>query len=212
MKPLKFIHTNDSKVFFWGCTHVFHNKEFIWKARGYSSILEHAKAIKDKINLTCRREDCLILLGDGFLNSSINDVRDFLFSLNTHIYYIWGNHESSTTRFYFEELNNCGYKDIEVYPFTIKNVTFWGFYKTIEINKKTLILQHFPLQIFDYQKYGSFHIHSHEHGKLKTSLPEYKDGLYLDVGVDVFPEKPVSFDDILWIMSHKKIISADNHH
>jgi len=214
---LKFEHTEDSKVYFWGCPHVFHQQEFIWQKRGYSSVIEHAKAIKTKINTTCTEKDKLILLGDGFLNSNPDQVQDFLFSLKPTIYYLWGNHESSTTKLYRKyleyqygkliELN----KITEIYPLHYKNLVFCGNYLECIINKEYCVVGHYPISIFNWMKHGSLNICSHSHGNYKKSSPSNKEIKQLDVGVDVFPNNPIAFDEILVIMNKKSIPKLDHH-
>ena len=102
---MKLNQSTDTKIYFWGCTHIFHDPNWeipIWNSRGYKSVDEHAESIRYKINSTCSQSDILIHLGDGFLNSSPEKVESYLNSLNTNIYYIWGNHESSTYKLYLK--------------------------------------------------------------------------------------------------------------
>lgn len=209
---LKFQETETSKVYFWGCTHIFHQQPFIWKDRGYASIIEHAQAIQDKINNTCSKNDTLFLLGDGFLNSGPPEVEDFIFKLNPNIVYLWGNHESSMSKIYKKYILDKYKEDISVYPFKINNVTFVGNYLECSINNKYYVLTHFPLRVWNNSKRGWIHLHSHNHGGLKSSLPEAKDGLILDIGVEVFPDCPVSLNKVLDIIKDKKIVSFDSHH
>jgi calcineurin-like phosphoesterase family protein len=218
LKPIKFEQTETQKIYFWGCTHVFHKKDFIWQKRGYSSMEEHAEAIRNKINSTCTEHDILFHLGDGFLNSSIEQVEPYLHSLKPKIQYILGNHESSITKLYrkyrdyqYGHLINFN-ENTEIYPLTYKSITFWGNYLECYINKREFVLSHFPFKVFNSSARGALHCHSHCHGGLPSSLPDAKEGLILDVGVDVFSERPVSLDKVLEIMDKKEVKHFDDHH
>lgn len=217
LKPLKFKHSEESKIYFWGCLHVFHKQNFIWQKRGYNSIEEHVEAIKNKINITCRPQDKLFIIGDGFLNSEPKQIEDFLFSLNPSILYIYGNHESSIVKLYrkyrdyqYGKLINFN-EDTEIYPLSYNNITFYGNYLECWINKQPIIIQHFPLKVWNYMKF-SYMLHSHNHGGLASSLPDANDGKILDTGIDVFPDAPICFSKIKEIMDKKEVRSFDSHH
>lgn len=215
---LKFKHNDQQKVNFWGCTHIYHDPKWdipIWKQRGYNSVGEHAIALKDKINNNCDRTSVLIHFGDGFLNSTPEQVEEYIFSLNTHICYLWGNHESSTARLYKKYKSklfpSLSYEQ-DVYPLTYNNITFLGNYAEITVNSQVIICQHFPLKVWNYSKNGAWKIHSHNHGGLLSSLPNADEGKILDVGVDVFPDKPLPFDELQLIMNRKSHKAFDKHH
>ena len=216
-RVLHFKQTNESKVYFWGCTHFFHNPKWpvpLWKSRGYNSMEECTNSLRDKINQTCRKNDILFLVGDGFLNSTPEQVEDFLGTLNPKIYYWWGNHESSTSKIYKKAVQNH-FNDLEypyeVYPFTYKNITFVGTYAEVVVDGNYFIIQHFPLKVWNNSKSGAMHIHSHNHGGLVSSLPTSNEGRILDVGIEVFPDNPASLTNILSIMNKKDIKKFDSH-
>ena len=99
----------EENFFFCGCTHGFHNKEFIWKKRGYNSSDEHTSAVLKIINDNIKPTDILFHLGDGFLNSTPEQVKDFLSKINCRtIYYCFGNHESSMYRIYRDQYKWIG--------------------------------------------------------------------------------------------------------
>jgi calcineurin-like phosphoesterase family protein len=215
LKPLKLIHNESQKIYFWSDTHVFHDKSFTWEKRGYSSILDHTNGIRDKINNVCTENDILFHLGDVFLTSTLEEAENFLFSLKPKVNILWGNHESKTSKLYLKYKNFIYPRfpdEVEVYPLTYKNITFYGHYLECIINKQICILQHFPLKIWNNCKFGTWQLCGHSHGGLESSLPFANEGKILDCGVDVFSEAPVSFDKVKEIMDKKDIKSFDENH
>lgn len=205
--------SEDSNIFVWGCLHAFHKQPFVWQKRGYSSFEEHTESLLEKINNTCRPNDILFLLGDGFLNSEPSQVKDYLNKVKCKISYIFGNHESSVKRIYKEEVfNQFCRTDINVFPLNWNNVTFYGDYLETLIDKKLVVFSHFPLKVWNNSKFGAYHLHSHNHGGLPSSLPSCKEGYILDCGVDVFPDGPVPFSKIIEVMNTKTQVTFDSHH
>lgn len=210
-KNLKIPHHYDSQIWFTGCTHIFHKQPFIWEKRGYRSIEDHAYAVKVAINSCVRQGDTLIHLGDGFLNSTPEEVSQWLGGIYCeNIYYIWGNHESSMSKLYRESANLV-VQTGEVYPCRYRNVTFLGAQVEVSLDEcQHAVLSHFPLAIWNRSHHGSWNIHSHCHGTFAGSLPQSKKGKRLDVGWDVF-RRPVNYSEIRTIMSQKSPEILDHH-
>jgi len=219
------LNQKDQDIFFWGCSHIFHNPNWpvpIWKSRGYNSVEEHTEGLREKINKVCSKDSLLFLLGDGWLNSSVEQVDQFLDTLNPSVAYIWGNHESSTSKIYRREVDNYLsrnnlYPNIEIYPFKYKNITFCGNYLELEVRmlsgrKTNFVLSHFPFKVFNNAKRGWAHLHSHNHGTLPSSLPAAQEGKILETSVDVFPDGPVSLDRVVEILDKKQHKTFDAHH
>ncbi len=216
----------NQEIYFWACTHIFHKCEHweipLWKIRGYESALDHANGIRNKINKICNTGSLLFILGDGFLSSTVEEVEGFLSSLSPSIAYIYGNHESSVFKIYRREVdnyikNNMIEPNIEIYPFTYKNITFLGNQVETEIKlldgrKCNFVLNHFPLKVFNNAARNFCHLHSHNHGSLKSSWPNAQEGKILEVSVDVFPDGPVSVEQVMKIMDKKLHKKFDSHH
>ena len=211
--------TPQTKIYFWGCTHIFHDPKWpvpLWKSRGYNSVQEHADQLLHKINSTVRDTDVLFHLGDGFLNSTPEMVDAYLDRINCKkINYLFGNHESSVKRIYKKHKKSLHpniAESVNIFPLNYKNITFWGKSEEFVLDGNLFTIQHFPLKIWDETKHGAMHLHSHCHGGLPSSLPDAQDGKILDVGVDVFPDAPVSLSRVLEIMAKKDIKKFDAHH
>lgn len=205
------------KIFFSADFHIYHNREFVYKPRGFNNTQDHNDYILKEINAYISENDHFYVLGDFALNSTPEQVKEFLSRINCqNIFYIWGNHESSTRKIY-EEAKRAIYPEIdaEIYPITYKNITFLGHYYEISINKQPIILQHFAPLVWNHSHHGSWSCIGHSHGSCKEILPECKNGKILDVGVDVAMktvERPFfNLDEIKKIMDTKHIKICDHH-
>lgn len=75
----------------------------------------------------------------------------------------------------------------------------------ININGQRIILCHYPLRTWQFKAHGSWNLYGHVHGKMPP-LPNTK---ALDVGVDVWKYKPISFERIKEIMDKVEINEKD---
>lgn len=98
------------QIFLTSDLHLGHDKNFIWKARGFNSIEEHDEAIIERWNKTVSKEDEVYILGDLALGS-LDNARDRLAQLNGNICWVKGNHDTPTReRMYLFDLGfgGCG--------------------------------------------------------------------------------------------------------
>jgi calcineurin-like phosphoesterase family protein len=210
---IKFTDSAQSKLFVTGCLHLNHNKEFIYKDRGYNSAAEHTDSVIDKINETCNKDDVLLVLGDFCLNTlTIDDFISLTKRIHPSIWMLRGNHNSPWEKGYLEHsLATFGYEVLN-WRCGALNFRYMGDYLEFNWNKKDVVCFHYPIQVFNNSKRDWWHIHSHNHGKLQSSRPECLDnGKILDVGWDVF-KKPVDFGGLKSIMYHKTRKCQDGLH
>jgi calcineurin-like phosphoesterase family protein len=79
-------------------------------------------------------------------------------------------------------------------------------YLKIIIDKKHVVLFHYPIAEWDRAHHGGYHLYGHVHGNLQL------EGRAMDVGIDTRPTgdmKPWSWEEIDEILSKKEIIK---HH
>lgn len=81
------------RIFVTADLHIGHNKEFVWKARGYESIEEHDQALVNNWNGTVTPEDVVYILGDVMLYD-IDYGISVLKNLNGQLIILQGNHDS----------------------------------------------------------------------------------------------------------------------
>jgi calcineurin-like phosphoesterase family protein len=213
------MNTPKPRIAFASDFHLGHDREFIYKPRGFNSIREHNQWILRGLNAEISYHDTLWYLGDFSLNTTVEQVLELFRRINcNNIFYVWGNHESSTAKIY-QEAKKHAYpaisEDVEVYPvsttypLTAKNITFLGGVHEATINHQRIVMQHYAPHVWNKSHRGSWALCGHSHGRIKEILPQACVGKVLDVGVDVAINhhgKPFFwFEDIVKIMSQKEI-------
>jgi calcineurin-like phosphoesterase family protein len=216
MKVLKFSSSRD-RIWFGSDFHLGHLRDFVWKPRGFTSHVEHTNAVIDRINKVVTEDDILFYLGDFSLNSNPEETKNFLRRIKCKIFFIWGNHESSTSKIYKEALEDKfgGPVDFEAYPLVWENVTFLGTQAFISIDKQTIFLSHFAHYIWEDMQHGVWHLCGHSHGNCPEINIDATEGKILDVGVDNAIKKeglPIMTFEMVWThMQAKKVVVRDHH-
>lgn len=203
---------NDVKCWVVSDLHLGHKKEFIWGKRGYSSVEEHDRGIIAKINKLVGPDDVLFSLGDFCLNTSAEQFDSYLSQITCqNIKLIWGNHPNPIYKMYRQMLA-AEYQrdDIEVYPYRYRNVEMIGYHYECTIKGKYVVMNHFPIAVWENMKEGSYMLCGHSHYSYPSTRVECIDGLTLDCGWDGHAT-PLSFDDIIRIMKFKNIRKVDHH-
>ena len=219
-KILKYKWEERNKLFFSSDWHVFHDPQRwpvpIWKMEGYESLDEKTEDVKNKVNAKVLENDTLFFCGDGFLNATDEQCLEFLSGLNCqNIHYLFGNHSSNMYRLYKQEVQKqFGRDDIEVYPLLMGDVLFVGNHLEIRVGKQHIVMNHFPLRIWNKNNWRhgspSWNLSGHSHGSDPQRLPEYPVGKGLDLGWSI--KKDVwSFEEIADIMSTKTVETVDHH-
>ena len=188
-KILKF-KWEDREKHYWGSDfHNYHNPSWpipIWKQRGYNSFEESFEDVRTKLNSKLKPDDYLWCLGDSFLSANDNDVIEWWNSINcNNIMMLFGNHESQIYRLYKKQMMvDYNRDDIEVYPLRMGNLVFCGNHLEIQIGKKRIINNHFPLRTHNQVSHSSWHLHGHSHNNDHTRNPDYPIGKTCDVSWD----------------------------
>ena len=161
------------------------------------------------------KNDIVFFLGDFSLKSTVERTKEFINALNGKIYKIWGNHTSFTYKIYREEIERQYGKILdgkEVYPITYNDkLTFLGPDYLCKIDGKFVYMRHMAPLIFDHAQHNGLCLSGHSHSNCEQINPNYKGQKILDVGVDNFPNGPVSWEEILRIMENKEYTPLDHH-
>ena len=175
-------------IFLTSDLHFGHDKEFVYKDRGFNSMEEHDAAIIERWNSVVTDEDEVYVLGDLMLGDNEAGM-DKLLQLNGHIYIIAGNHDTE--------------RRIDMYTaFGDNKLEFLGFARRLKKGKWSFMLSHYPMITAnpgeEYQKVWS--IHGHTHSKWK-----YSGGRCYNVNMDAHDCYPVNLENIITDLKEIKI-------
>lgn len=184
MKEVKLL----SNIFVTSDLHFGHDKEFIWKARGYNSVDEMNEIQVQKWNSIINDDDNVYALGDLMLGETSNI--DFLKRLKGKIHIVLGNHDTSTRRKLYESLPNV----VEIKEVGIN----------LKYNKYHLILTHFPMMTANGEKESLKQMNLNLYGHTHQEYDFYEDLPFMyHIGVDSHDGYPVLLDVAIEMMKNK---------
>ena len=157
-------------------THFNHDKEFIYKERGFNSVKAMNELIIERWNSYIKPNDIVYHLGDvmmGDLNAGLPLVK----SLNGKIKLALGNHDTPQRVAAFSEF----FDEIQ-----------FG-YRT-KVGKKVIMLSHYPMLTNNYDKSKTYSFHGHTHSKDRWT--EGYDMMY-NVCLDAHYCYPCNLEDII---------------
>lgn len=168
-----------SKIWFSSDWHLFHNKEFIYKSRGFDTIEEMNNRIISNFNECVGEDDLVYLLGDLFLgdNSKIDETFN---KLHGNINIVLGNHCTITRQIYYRV--HC------------RNVLFAD---ELRYHKWLFYLSHYPTLMGGnetWYKRKLVNLSGHTHSRDKFEMMDK--GIY-NVAVDAHDCYPVDIDTII---------------
>lgn len=168
--------------------HLCHDREFVYKPRGFNSIHDMNEAIISNWNNIINPEDDIYVLGDLMLND--NDTGLYLLKkLKGKIHIVLGNHDTNTR---IELYKNC---------WNVVEVTF-----ALRLNYKGyhFFLTHFPCMTANLEKESlkkctiNLYGHTHQQTNFYNEIP-----FMYHVGVDSHNCTPISIEDIIKDMQDK---------
>jgi len=186
---------DSSKLYFTADTHFGHKNIINFSERPYTNIDTMDDSLIRNWNSVVPPDGIIFHLGDfSFYNAQHS--KWILEQLSGRIILIKGNHDKCTS--YFKEVHNM--LDIKVLDNI--NGNFGGY--------TNITLCHYPMAIWNKKHYGSFMFHGHSHGTYKpienmsdhhfVDLPKdlfFKYNKIIDVGIDCWDFKPVSYADVV---------------
>lgn len=196
-------HTN---VFFWSDLHYSHNREFIYRPRGFPSVEEHDKVLIERYQTKVPIDATVYLLGDIIFGQNAEARLEELLKLlnGAVINLLPGNHTSG-----FRALRQ---KHGRVWNVSdTKTVTFLTNYEEIRVAGQPIVLSHYPILSWNGMGRDSWHLFGHVHGRIPEGSKEGNGfGKMLDVGVEACPE-PISFEGLRPVMQGKQKSNIDHH-
>ena len=171
-----------SKIFLTSDTHFGHDREFIWKVRGFNSVQEMNEIIIQRWNENVSAEDDVYILGDVILGDS--DNIEYVKRLNGKIHIVLGNHDTSKREEMYRNLSNV----VEVAEVGIR----------LKYKKHHFVLTHYPMMTGNLEKESLKQMSLNLYGHTHQTSNFYNDMPFMyHVGVDSHNCCPVLLDDII---------------
>lgn len=178
------------KIYLSSDLHFNHDRDFIWKERGFNSVEEMNETIIKNFNSVITDEDILYLGGDSMLGMDTNAGLALLRRLNGKKYLIVGNHDT--------DKRIVAYKDSMIFEDIKMNYR-------IKYRGRTYLLTHYPTLVANEGEFNNvINIHGHTHSTSRLCETPY----CYNVNVDAWNCMPVELDYIheegLRLWSHKE--------
>lgn len=179
--------------------HLGHANILKFDKRDFKNIDEHDKFIIKMCTQILKPGDDFYYLGDFSLTNYVKTEGYVatLFSTGANLYFIKGNHDNEDNIKLFKQYG-----------------TFLGEKKTIKIDDKVIVLDHFANRVWDRSHHGSYHLYGHSHDSLDKTGDTW--GRSMDCGImsglrikgkyNLF-----TFEDINNILSKRQIKVIDHH-
>lgn len=178
-------------TYFSSDSHFGHKNILRFSNRPFVDMLHMREELIRRWNEVVGPDDEVYHLGD-FAFTDAKDATAIAKRLNGKKHLIWGNHDHKRYRKHAEFMAQWIWcKDLE----------------QIEVDGIKVILCHYPLLTWNKSHRGSFHVHGHCHG----SLPPDPGARRVDVGVDCWDYRPVSFAEVKKVMDAKVFVPIDHH-
>ena len=177
-------------IYFTSDLHFCHDREFIYKPRGFNTVWEMNNTIMKNWNNLIKYGDTVYILGDLMLNDNEEGI-ELLKNLNGKKYIILGNHDTNTRIALYDKVYNTkviGYADRLVY------------------NGYHFYLSHYPTLTSNLDggrslKQRILNLFGHTHSKDKF----YQDNPTMyNVALDAHNNTPVSIEQIIEDMKAKR--------
>lgn len=165
-------------LYFTSDLHINHNKDFIYKPRGFDSVYEMNKAIIENWNSIIKEEDTVYILGDLMLGDNEEGI-ELVKQLRGNIIVILGNHDTDKRIEYY---NNCN------------NIVDIKFADRIRKGKYIFYLSHYPTYVNNKNDKPVWCLSGHTHSKeiFQKEFP-----CNYNVSIDAHDNKPVYIEDII---------------
>lgn len=170
------------KVWLTSDWHFGHDREFVWKARGFNSVEEMNEYIINAHNAVIQPEDEVYVLGDLMLGDSEKGI-ECIKRMNGKLHVVRGNHDTDARWKMYAELSNVVEQSNAIILKYNKHHFYMSHYPTLTGNLEKESLKQMTLNL-----YG----HTHQTSNFYMDMP-----YMYHVGVDSHNCAPVLLDDII---------------
>lgn len=176
-------------IYFTSDLHFCHDREFLFKPRGFSNVDEMNEAIVKRWNDTVGENDTVYILGDLMLKDNAKGI-EYINRLNGIKHIIYGNHDTASR--------------IELYHNALKDVVQLSYAEMVDYNGYHFFCTHYPCLTGTLEKESlkqmTCNLFGHTHSKDKF----YNDMPFMyNVALDAHNCTPVSIDEIISDMKVK---------
>ena len=175
-------------MYFTSDLHFGHDRAFIYEPRGFKSVQEMNDTLLKNWNDTVNKDDDIYVLGDFFLGTDYEYIREALDNLNGRIHLVTGNHDTPSK---ITEYTNWS------------NIVEIADALRIKYKKREFFLCHYPVLTASLEQDPNravINLFGHTHSKDKF----YEDRPYMyNVAVDAHNNRPVSIEEILTDFNNK---------
>lgn len=177
--------------------HLLHDRDFVYAARGFSSIKEMNETIIERHNSIVKPEDEVYVLGDcglgGGSEEALQNLYNYMRQFNGKLHIVRGNHDTDTRAALYLTLPNV----MDVQWATVLNYRKYHFY-----------LSHFPALCgnVDDKSLHKCIISLCGHSHVSDSFADWGKGRIYHVEMDAHNCYPVLLDDIIEQMKDKENI------
>lgn len=176
-------------ILFTSDTHFGHANIIKYCDRPFDSVEEMDEELIANWNAQVNPGDRVYHLGDlSFW--SYNKLAELVGKLNGELFVIKGNHDNHKALKRLAEEGKIGFVR-DYYNLKVEDEEM-GLTQNI-------VLCHYPFAVWDKAHHGSWHLHGHCHG----TFPSDDKTARLDVGVDVHDYRPISYEEVKYIMTRK---------
>lgn len=165
-------------IYFTSDLHFNHDRDFIYKPRGFINIYEMNNTLIDNWNSIITEEDTVYVLGDLMLGNSDEGI-ELIHHLKGNIKIILGNHDTDRRIEYYNNSSNI--VDIK-------------FADRIKYKKYTFYLSHYPTYVDNINDAIIWCLSGHTHSKEKFQ-EEFP--YNYNVSVDAHNNRPVFIEEII---------------
>lgn len=170
-------------------THFGHTKIIGFVGRPFKSVEEMDEIMIQRWNECVQSSDTIYHLGDfALMQKTTPEIEVYVKRLQGQKFLVHGNHDHKRTR------RAKGFQEITPY-------------REIKVGDQKIVLMHYAMKTWNRSHHGSWQLHGHSHGNMERDFQRKQ----LDVGVDSWDFRPISFEEVSKEMEKHTFVPVDHH-
>lgn len=178
-------------VYFTADTHFGHRRVIDYSQRPFQDVEEMDETLISNWNAVVRRGDSVYHLGD-FALCDVERATTIVARLAGQKFLVFGNHDKALRK-------HKPFLEHWVWQRELTDIT---------VEDQKIVLCHYAMLTWKSSHHGTWQLHGHSHGSLREDPRARR----LDVGVDCWEQRPVSFEVLKQKMAEKNFVPVDHHH